>query len=441
MKVDHTFSHSGGGQPGESSLPRTWSDRQYSAELLKLTELCVACALCLPHCPTYKLTGKETDSPRGRVWLMRGLAQGDLEVTDNLKNHLDRCTGCRACEAMCPSKVEYGKALNLSLALTVHNQPAQTSLISNIVIWQKTIALLAKVYRGIGMQFMFRHSGLSGFSALSRWDSLLQSFIGPAQFKNFYPTKVNSSKKTLALFTGCLGKTVESNTIRAAITLLNHLGYDVNIPDGQACCGAMVLHEGRTNESERLQKTNIETFAHAEVVLTCASSCSATLKDYGVSKHRQVDLGQEAESFSGKVMDIIQFLEQKLDQQKPGFLPLNKTIAVHESCSLRNVLKSGESLYELVKKIPDATVLPLDGNELCCGGSGAYMFKQKALSMSLLNYKIAALKELKPDILVTTSMGCRLQLQSGLTMAGLATEVLHPVELLARQLKTEKGEK
>jgi glycolate oxidase iron-sulfur subunit len=222
----------------------------------------------------------------------------------------------------------------------------------------------------------------------------------------------------LALFVGCVAQTAQPGLATAVCQVLGRLGYPVRIPDNQRCCGAMHRHSGFPDDADRLAAHNAAIFADHRILAT-ASACAAELG-------AQQDLDRTEE--------ICRFLTGLEWPQDAQLRALPARVAVHEPCSHRNILRDGSAAYDLLRRIPDIDVMALEDNAFCCGAAGTYLLDHPALSATLLAPKIEHLKRLNTEILVTTNTGCSLHLAAGAREAGLALEVLHPVELIERQL-------
>ena len=234
------------------------------------------------------------------------------------------------------------------------------------------------------------------------------------------------------MFTGCLTPLTDQQTLISSIRLLNRLGYEVHVPPAQGCCGALHLHNGHYKKATDLMRQNINAFANAtETILCAASGCTATLCEYG----KYEDNNQFAGRFSDRVMDINQFIAQMRWPAHVSLRPLAKRIAVHDPCTLMHVLRQEDKPYGLLARIPGAEVIPLTDNAMCCGAAGTYHLTQPQIAQQLRSTKIEHLKQLAPDILVTSNSGCATHLAAGIRTAGLAIEVMHPLVLLERQLQ------
>lgn len=412
-------------------------------EINRGTERCVACGLCLPVCPTYRLTQDEAESPRGRIALVRALAQSNLPPSATLEQHLRHCLVCRACEKACPSHVPFGQIIDAARALVAMRRP--TTYASTPVLkflgWLISgpgrlfrAGKLLYYYQRSGMQRLVRASGLLRLTRVDKLDALLPSLVAPKKLRSFYSAQ-GTQKSRVSLFIGCIAQIADLKTHEAAIQLLNALGYDVHIPVQQTCCGALHLHAGNVEPAKRLMYRNLEAFGNgAETVLTTASGCGALLREYGMYLKTS-----PASAFGARVMDISEFLS-RADWSRVSFRPFPRRIAVHDPCSLANTLRQEKAPYALLKMIPQAEIVPLPDNVLCCGGAGAYPLTQPKMAEQLRANKIQQLQSAKPYILVTSNIGCALHLAAGIRDAGLKIEVIHPIVLLARQVRDTRDE-
>jgi len=398
------------------------------------TGQCVMCGLCTAHCPTYGVLRNEADSPRGRIALMRGLAQGDLEVDAALTTHLNRCLGCRACEAVCPSGVPFGRLMDSARALVRRENGDESVGIT--VEWmidrkqRKRAASLLRGYQRSGLQKLVRRSGILGRSNLAMRESLLPELDGPSAWQEYYPPGAGGAAD-VALFTGCATELSEHSVLVQAIALLHRLGFGVHVPPSQACCGALHRHEGFPDKARQLAETNLDAFAGLAPapLLYLASGCGAQLREYGAWLDQP-----EAEAFASRAISVQEFLLQRPwpDALKPR--PLTARVAIHVPCSEMHVLRQPDTTRRLLQLIPGIELIDLPDNGQCCGAGGNNLLREPELANTLRDSRLRYLHESPPDILVTSNTGCRLHLSAGIREAGLAIEVLHPVELLARQV-------
>jgi glycolate oxidase iron-sulfur subunit len=415
-----------------------------ASEITREAAKCVACGLCLPHCPTYTLLRDEAESPRGRLALMLALARNDLPPSTKLELHLSRCLGCRACEKVCPSNVGYGMALDAARALLGSRHAAGAGSASRSVMlvqWlaekparMRILGKFLRLYQWSGLQWLLRKSRLLRLIGLGSLDGAIPKFTLAKKLTGVSPAP-GKTKGRITLFTGCQADMADAPALVAATRLLTRLGYEVQVPPAQGCCGALHLHDGRAAKAIELMQRNIVAFANgSDTIVSVSSGCAAMLGEYG-----KYMADESAKRFSGRVMDISQFLAG-LDW--PGNIalePLPRHIAVHNPCTLTHVLRQEENPYKLLKRIPGAEIIPLPENNVCCGAAGTYHMTQAPIAEQLRAPKIRLLQRLAPDFLVTSNSGCATFLAAGLREAGLTIEIMHPVVLLEKQLQVTSG--
>lgn len=393
-------------------------------KLSRNADQCVKCGLCLPHCPTYRVQQDEAESPRGRIALIQGLAEDKLKESPRLAAHLASCLECRACEAACPSLVQFGSLMDDARALRVRRlRPWARSLRwawleSLSSDWGTSAAAWAsKIYRSVGLGHLVGRMSPPPGSWLRAYHRMAMQLDQPKEARETL-TANKAMVSDLALFIGCVAQAAQPGLATAVCQVLERLGYPVRVPDNQRCCGAMHRHSGFPDDADQLAAHNAAIFAGHRILAT-ASACAAELR-------AQRDLERTEE--------ICRFLTGLEWPQDAQLRSLGARVAVHEPCSHRNILRDGSAAYDLLRRIPDIEVVALEDNDFCCGAAGTYLLDNPALSATLLAPKIEHLKRLNTQILVTTNTGCSLHLTAGAREAGLALEVLHPVELIERQL-------
>jgi len=411
------------------------TDSPLSAE----ADRCVKCGLCLPVCPTYRKCRDEAESPRGRIALIQALAEGQLEDHRRLRGHIDRCLECQACETVCPSGVRVTALVDGARAWHRRRLPLPARwprqllllMLSDARLHGPLFGLLGRLQRIGALDRFARH--LLGAGRLARLYRLLFPLAKPQHRKACYRPPDPGSDE-LYLFTGCVAQRTEPEVASATIQVLNRLGFTVHLPPRQVCCGAMHQHNGETGAARRLALRNLEVFAHSvqRPILTTASGCASHLEAYPALDGLAGDV--RAEGFAARVRDISRFLCEVPWPAEIALQPLPARVAVHDPCSLRNGLGKEEAPYDLLRKIPGVYVDGLAENDLCCGAAGTYLLQQPAMSAALGDDKIESLRRDPPDLLVTSNPGCALQLRAGIKAAGLDIEVMHPVQLIDRQM-------
>lgn len=403
-------------------------DQTLRKKLVETADHCVKCGLCLPHCPTYRVRQDEAESPRGRISLIQGLAERRLLDSPRLAAHLSSCLECRACETVCPSLVTFGSLMDDARALRTRGlgpfaralKTARLKVLSSG--WgTASAATLARLYRSAGLAQLAEMTGLPNGSRLRAYHRLALQLGRPEPAPGLKGSD-QGTPQDLALFLGCVAPAAQPGLSKAACLVLGRLGYRVRIPQDQCCCGAMHRHAGLPREADRLIAKNATAFAKKRTLVT-ASACAAELRTHP-------DLGGTRE--------ICRFLA---DLQWPRHMlrPLRERIAVHEPCSHRNALGDNGAAYDLLRHVPGLEPVALEGNAFCCGAAGTYLLDDPTMSATLLAPKVGHLRRLGFSILATTNTGCALHLAAGAREAGLDLDVLHPVELIARQLDDRPG--
>ncbi|MBT3027937.1 MAG: (Fe-S)-binding protein [Candidatus Thiodiazotropha sp. (ex Ctena orbiculata)] len=387
-------------------------------ELLTEADRCVKCGLCLPECPTYRLLAHEADSPRGRISLMQALAAGEIAPGTGIEIHLDRCLGCRSCETACPSGVRYGLLLDASRNLIAKRKPGGSGLrwLLTQMSEPKRLALISRIYRPFRRSKIARWATTLLPQRYKRLPELGRQLAGtPSLPAGLYPAD-QPKGRLVQLFVGCVASQVEQSLLESGLALLRKLGYAVEIPQTQCCCGAMHRHNGAVQQAERYCETNRKQTARsrAQALITLASACELELRE------------QQASNLP--VVSISDLLLTQLDGKNPPLKPYPGRVAVHLPCSSRD-----DGGLALLKRIPQAEIIPLAENGVCCGAAGSYLLTQPELSKRLGKAKIEKLLASGADILTTSNTGCSLQFRQLLEEAGLETRVMHPAELIHQQ--------
>ncbi len=405
-------------------------------KILSLSDRCVKCGLCLPQCPTYQISRNENESPRGRIALIQSLASHELKGTDDtLHRHLDNCLLCRRCERICPSGVEYGRIMDMTRQHLSQARPASRlhkfgrQLLSRHM--QAAYRSL-RLYQKSGAEKLLRPL-LRQNKKLAWLQSLIPSLPAAQKFRHHYPVSDKLSGH-VAIFTGCMGENAEAQTLAAGIDLLHALGYRVSLPREQGCCGALQQHSGQANESQILARNNLQAFSHEhyDAVLYLASGCGAQLMDYPKLDWSHAEQKAQAEQLQTKLHDITGFVATALQKRPLSFAALEEQVIVHQPCSQLNALRLPDQASDLLAHIPDIHLSTLSEDTACCGAAGDYMLRHPHQARILRQHLLDKLLTDKVDIIVSTNIGCRLFIQTGLENKTI--RVVHPVQLLAEQL-------
>jgi glycolate oxidase iron-sulfur subunit len=401
---------------------------------------CIHCGLCLEACPTYVITGNENDGPRGRLYLMRAVAEGRLENTSEaFRTHIDRCLGCRACEQVCPAGVEYGQLLEHSREELLHAQP-KNGLTDKALrfalrhLWLSPARLRlffagARVFRDLGLARLLLKSRLfprrSSF-ALALLESSRPIFT---KRKSTRPVQSNPAPENVDLFTGCVGEGLFARVNRATERVLRANGFNVAAPKEQVCCGALHAHAGDLEGARELARKNIAAFNSGAPIVTNAGGCGAMLATYGHLLENDPDVAEAAADFSRRVRDVSQQLQTCEARSVPSAAPFER-VTYDTSCHLLYGQKAGEASQEMLRCAVGPNFVPLEGTERCCGAAGIYNLLQPELSGRVLQEKLDHVRETNADILATGNPGCQMQIGAGARLAGLKLQVCHPIELV-----------
>ena len=416
------------------------SDRAWDPAQFEGLYRCVHCGLCLQACPTYRELGVETDSPRGRLYLMRAMVEGRLELNEGVVTHMDRCLVCRACEPACPSGVPFGQLMELTRDHIRRQMPQSltSSLLRELILRHvfphpgrlRALGLLAKFYQRSGLQTAVRASGLLP-AKLAETEQLMpamsaQAFRAPPDgwFRSKQP------KYRVGLLSGCIMSIAFAEVDRATVRVLSRNGCDVFVAPAQTCCGALHAHDGERETARELARRNVDAFEREQLdaVIMNAAGCGAMMKDYGELLHDDPAYAERAVTFSGRVRDVTEFLAGiELDR---GFGPLERTVTFQDPCHLVHGQRIREAPRTLLKAIPGLRLVEMRDSEGCCGSAGIYNITQPELSRRFMAEKAESAAETGADMVVSANPGCIIQVQAGLRQRGSQMAVKHIIEIL-----------
>ncbi len=448
---------------------------------------CIHCGLCLPACPTYSVLQLEMDSPRGRIALMRAVADGRIGLEGAFQAHIDLCLGCRACETACPSGVQYGLlletakvALNAgargegqganSVAAGNGLHGAEVGIAANsanlatdmqretegrsrrpsplasrpslqsfglreLMPHRARLRLLArglKLYQRLGLARIAQRvlpklppalTTMEGMAPPVDLDYLDESRPAPA---------MGLRRGKVAFFTGCVQDAFLAGVNRATVRVLQRNGYEVHFPQGQTCCNAAALHSGDADFAQRLARRNIDAFAGDEwlAIINNAGGCGAALKGYDHLLAADPRYAERARAFVAKVKDISEFLADHLHNPPTGHVQARVTYV--DSCHLRHGQKVNKQPRALLRAIPGVQLVEVAQPDMCCGSAGIYNLVQPEMANQVLDNKLADVRATGAGIIATANTGCYMQMVYGVKRGGINARVLHVVELLER---------
>ena len=418
---------------------------------------CVHCGLCTAACPTYLVTGDENNSPRGRIYLMRSVVDGRLELSPTVERHLDLCLDCRSCETACPSGVQYGRLIEPFRAAqhradALRGQGNNQDWFHKYILygvfpssWRMRLSLIpAQAMQWMQLDRVMERSGLVALmpQRLQRMFRLLPKLKpGGKPLPEFLPA-IGPRRARVALFTGCVADAIFRHVHWATARVLQQNGCDVIVPRSQNCCGAIHYHSGADTPALELADNNVRTFDRSDIdaVLVNVAGCGSMLKDYGhISEEldaRQTNRTNRFTAFSSKVQDVSQFLDKLGLIAPPGELPLR--VCYQDACHLVHAQKVREQPRHLLQAVRGIELLPMNEPEICCGAAGSYNLTEPEMSDELARRKLQNILATKPDVIATGNVGCSMQIQATLRQSGHAIPVVHPMELLDLSYRREQ---
>jgi glycolate oxidase iron-sulfur subunit len=385
------------------------------------------------------LTGLETESPRGRIHLMDALAKGRIEPTENVTVHLDRCLGCRACEAVCPSGVPYGRLIELvrgELDARLPRSRVRDLLLRGVVARPRVldiVALVASLYERLGIRRALHATGLVRLlpARLRRLEAMYPPLTRP---RYRAPAAPPAPTHRVALLLGCVMRVAYGDVHTAAARVLTRLGAEVVDVPGQVCCGALHAHTGDREASRDLARRNVAAFERANVdaIVVDAAGCGAHMKHWGELLADDPAWGARAVAVARKVRDVSEHLATLDLPERLGRLPTRVTY--QDACHLAHAQGVRAQPRSLLRRIEGLELVEMPGSDVCCGSAGTYNVTQPAYADALRAAKVEAILSTRAAAVISANPGCMLQIASGLKARGKELPVLHVVEVLDRAM-------
>jgi glycolate oxidase iron-sulfur subunit len=415
---------------------------------------CVHCGLCLNNCPTYRELGVEMDSPRGRIYQMVQVAQGEAEINPAYIEHLDLCLACRGCETACPSGVQYGRLIEAARAEIEAKveKPWHVRLARDLFFLRLLPSRAALQVAGAGLYFYQK----SGLQSLARATGILNLFgklgraekLSPtAEMPSFYRyygkvlPALGPKRYKVAVLGGCMANVFFARLNEATVRVLQRNGCEVHIPNGQTCCGALHVHAGLPQPARELARQNIDALLGNEydAIITNAAGCGSTLKEYHELLEADPKYAGRAKEFVSKLKDVTEFLAG-IELNKADLRPLPYSVTYQDSCHLAHGQKIKAPPRVLLRAVPALTLKEMPQSDLCCGSAGIYNVVHNDMAMALLEKKMQYVNMVNPDVIVTANPGCMLQLRAGAKMHGKGQPVKHVVEVLDESYEAAQAE-
>ena len=419
-----------------------------------LIDACVHCGFCLPTCPSYRVIGKENDSPRGRIYLMDAINKGEVPLTPAAVEHFDSCLGCLACTTACPSGVQYDKLIASVRPQVQRNhvrpwpQKAIRQLIFSLFPYPDRIRLLLTplaLYQRLGISKLVRSSGLLQRLSpnLAAMESLLPT-VTPSCFADNLPELVpaqGEKRYRVGMILGCVQRVFFSDVNKATARVLSANGCEIVVPRSQGCCSALPEHQGETHQAQALARQMIDSFENTGVdyIIINAAGCGHTLKEYGHMLSEDAAYAERAKAFVAKIRDVQEFLaEVGLSAELHPLQAEPLPVVYQDACHLLHGQKISREPRELLAQIPGVTLRePLDA-ALCCGSAGVYNMLQPEVAAELGQMKAKNLVKTGATMIASANPGCSLQIQQALEKQGEAIALMHPIQLLDRSMRGEK---
>ena len=442
-----------------------------------LIDKCVHCGFCLPSCPTYMLWGEEMDSPRGRIYLMKGGLDGRTAMSEAFVRHFDACLGCMACVTACPSGVQYSPLIEATRGqigrryerpfvdrlfrraiFSIFPYPkrlrvalAPLLLLQGLVAGPERPGLRQPVERdGRGAAkrsakaFAPQSEGgarSSGLLARLRAVMRLAPRVSWAGLTAHVPERMpaaGAKRLTVGVLTGCVQRLVFTNVNTATINVLSAEGCDVVAPRDQSCCGALALHAGRLEEAKRFARSTIATFERAAVdrIAVNAAGCGSSMKEYGQLLADDPAWAGRAQAFAARVRDVSELVAE-LGEPRAVRHPLALRVAYQDACHLAHAQGIRQPPRDLLRSIPGIELLALPEADICCGSAGIYNLVEPDTAAALGTRKARLIESVQPDLVATANPGCTLQLRAAAADLGCAWPIRHPIEILDASIRGE----
>lgn len=433
----------------ESSSPKSF-DSQHPPEP-QLIDACVHCGFCLSTCPSYRVLGTESDSPRGRIYLMDAINEGRAPLSPTSVQHFDSCLGCLACVTTCPSGVQYDQLISATRPQIERNHPRNLgdrlfrNLLFSLFPYPDRLRMLLAplgLYQKLGVSRLVRATGL--LDRLSPRLAAMESLLPQVTVKSFQdnlPTVVPAQGKQryrVGMILGCVQRLFFSEVNEATARVLSANGCEVVIPKSQGCCAALPQHQGQADQAQALARQMIDAFADTEVdaIVINAAGCGHTLKEYGHILQDDPDYCDKAKEFALKVKDIQEFLGaiglvaplHPLQDQ-----PL--TVVYQDACHLLHGQKISLQPRQLLQQIPGVVLREPTDAALCCGSAGVYNMLQPEVAEELGQQKVNNLLNTGAVLIASSNPGCSLQILKHLERQNKSVPVMHPIRLLDHSIR------
>ncbi len=420
----------------------------------ELIDTCVHCGFCLATCPSYRVIGKEMDSPRGRIYLMDAINKGEATIDETTSQHFDSCLGCLACVSTCPSGVAYDKLIAATRPQVERNQPRTLAdrlirtLIFNLFPYPNRLRTFLPslwLYQQSGLQKLIRQTGIIKKISprLAAMESILPKITTSSLYDNLPEIIPAQGEKRyrVGVILGCVQRLFFDSVNEATVRVLTANGCEVVIPKTQGCCAALPAHQGQEEQAQSLARQMIDSFANTDVdaIIINAAGCGHTLKEYGHILGDDPQYKEQAQQFANKVKDVQEFLsEVGLTAKLSPLTDRELKVVYQDACHLLHGQKISLQPRQVLRQIPGIKLSePIDA-ALCCGSAGVYNMLQPEVADELGQQKVTNLLNTGADLIASANPGCSLQITKHLNLQNKKIEIFHPMELLDYSIRGMK---
>ncbi len=401
---------------------------------------CVHCGLCVNACPTYAITGLEVESPRGRIHLAKAVGEGRIPLTATVQSHWELCLQCRACEAVCPSGVPYGRIMEHTRAQLDTAAPAKRSsrrarrlLLRQVIARPRVLAAAmapARLLAGSKLRRLAVRTGIVRMlGPLCQAERQLPAHIGPPFRAGGVLARADDPVAEAIVFTGCVMGELFGDVHRATGRVLARNGVQGIATPGQGCCGALHAHDGDIDFARRLARKNIDALERTgdTPIVVNSAGCGAAMKEYGDLLANDPDYAGRAQAFGARVQDVTEYLAAR------GALPdgtFRARVAYQDPCHLAHAQRITKQPRTLLGGLQGCELVETAGADMCCGAAGIYSMVQPEMSAQLRARKVEQFRKHRPDVVVTANPGCQMQYEAAVREAGIDARVRHVIEVL-----------
>lgn len=426
-------------------------------ELLKvlphddILQQCMHCGLCLATCPTYDLTKMERSSPRGRIFMIKSLARGEMALSETFAEEMNFCLDCQACETACPAGVKYGRMVETArvvvdeagyggkFGITVKRFALRKIVASRNAL--KFVSRLLWLYQKTGLQKLVRTSGFLKFFSKKLFEIEKLSPVIADKFSDKQIKEVElpygEVKYKTAFHFGCLMNTMFADINSDTIEVLKECGCKIITPEDQVCCGSLMGHNGDMDFALNLARKNIDAFDKHDYdfLISNSAGCGAFMKDYAHLLEDDPDYAEKAKRFSSKVKDMMEFIAEQKPELSLDFKSQYDSVTYHDACHLLHAQKVGTQPRNVIKSLPGIKYSELEEAGWCCGSAGIYNVVRYNDAIKQLERKMNNIRNTKAKVVLTGNPGCMGQIKYGTQKFNVDIEVIHPVTLINRMIR------